>query len=233
MHDKSFSKSTSPLRLLFIGNSATYVHDIPGTLARLAQQAGYSVEASSIVKGGAKLSYHADLTTEHGEKVLHTINDHYDIIFIQDNTRCIADETLSAESQGACLALGKAINASGAKAAIYFRPPWGYEKWGLDPLAQCKRFDEHFLTASKAINALNVYVNRAFALAIQETDFKLWGEDNAHASEQGAYLAVCVFFATVFNTSSSVLAANGLKEEDARALQAIADRIALKDECPW
>jgi hypothetical protein len=44
----------------------------------------------------------------------------------------------------------------------------------------------------------------------------------------GAYLAVCVFFSTIFQASSAVLDTNGLPKEDAAALQAIADKIALR-----
>ena len=88
-------------------------------------------------------------------------------------------------------------------------------------------FYRHFGEISECIGALNVYVNRAFAYAIKNTEFKLWGADNAHTSEYGAYLAVCVFFTALFRVSASVLDGNGLLEKDARELQAIADKITL------
>jgi len=226
-------KTDPTLRILFIGNSATYVNDIPGTLVKLARAAGYPIEADSVVKGGATLSFHADASTEHGQRLLQTIENKYDLVFIQDIGNCISCEEARLESQNACETLGKAIAASGARIGIYFRPPFGYEKWGLDPFEQCKRYDEHFLSVSKTLTALNAYVNRAFAYAIQDTDFNLWGEDHAHTSRYGAYLAVCVFFVTVFNVSSKILDANGLPQEDARTLQEIADKVALNLENPW
>ena len=48
------------MRILFIGNSATYVHDIPETIAHLATEAGYPTECVRVVKGGWKLSQHAE-----------------------------------------------------------------------------------------------------------------------------------------------------------------------------
>ena len=70
MQDKMRHRSrTDVLRLLFIGNSATYVHDLPQTLCRLAADAGYCIEAKSIVKGGYELSQHADVNTLHGHAV--------------------------------------------------------------------------------------------------------------------------------------------------------------------
>ena len=54
--DRIHEESGKPMKLLFIGNSATYVHDIPQTLAALAGKAGYSVETKAIAKGGFRIS---------------------------------------------------------------------------------------------------------------------------------------------------------------------------------
>ena len=223
----------SPIRLLFIGNSATYVHDLPGTLSRLAQKAGYPVECASNVKGGAELSKHADYSSELGQKALEMIRKGYDIVFMQDNGNCVSSEAMKLASRDAARILGAEIFASGAKAGLYVRPPYGHEKWGLDPFAQCHAFDTHFLEISQMLGSVNVYVNRAFAFAIRDTSYDPWGPDHAHISEYGAYLAVCTFFATIFNTSSAVLDANGLPPEDARVLQEIADKVALQGQAPW
>ena len=63
------------MKILFIGNSATYVHDIPETLARLATQAGHPLEAKRIVKGGWRLCQHAQA----GSRALEEIEKGYDI----------------------------------------------------------------------------------------------------------------------------------------------------------
>ena len=73
--------------------------------------------------------------------------------------------------------------------------------------------------------AVCVYVNRAFEYAIENTDIRLWGDDNAHTSDEGAYLAVCVHFATIFGKSATILDENGI--ENARSLQEIADKIVF------
>lgn len=222
-----------PLRVLFIGNSATYVHDIPGSLKALSERAGFSLECDSIVEGGAKLSFHADVQTEHGRRVLEAIKSGYDVVFLQDNGNCISSPELKLESQSATRKLAAAIHAAGARLGIYFRPPYGYEKWGFDPYHQCAEIDAHFLAATEGLDGLNVFVNRAFAYAIKNTGFRLWGEDNAHTNEYGAYLAVCVFFVSLFGVSAKLLDTCDLPEEDALTLQAIADKIALYGEMPW
>ena len=232
-NDNQPKQCVAPLKMLFIGNSATYVNDIPGTLVELAKKAGYSLEADSIVKGGATLSFHASLDTKHGESILKAIRSGYDIVWLQDNGNCVSGEENRQASLKACNVLGTLIRDTGAKVGIYLRPPYGYEKWGLSPFEQCKEFDLHFLRAADELRSLNAYVNRAFAFAIRDTEYDLWGKDHAHTSSYGAYLAVCVFFATIFHTSAGVLDASDLPLEDTRALQEIADKVALNQEIPW
>ena len=61
------------MNLLFIGNSATYVNEIPQTLSRLAYEQGYSLQTSQFTPGGYTLAQHADLSTDHGQEVINEI----------------------------------------------------------------------------------------------------------------------------------------------------------------
>ena len=221
------------LRVLFIGNSATYVHDLPQTLFRLADQAGYHIEVTSVVKGGYMLSQHADPDTEHGRKVLREIRRGYDVVFLQDNGNCITSQSKREACRAACSVLHGEIVASGAQTFLYVRPPYGIDLAEYGPFAQCITLDRLFGEIARELGAVCAHVNRAFAEAMTNLTFDLWGPDHAHIGEHGAYLAVCVFFATLFRTSSSTLGANGLPPEDACALQKVADRIVLDGVLPW
>ena len=78
------------------------------------------------------------------------------------------------------------------------------------------------------------YVNRAFAIAIEETNYFLWvSETNDHMNDLGGYLAVCVFYATLTNDSATNLHTDGLPAADALVLQQIADRVVLQGENPF
>ena len=117
---------------------------------------------------------------------------------------------------------------------VHVRPPSGKNKGGHESFSQCVEYDSFFGEISQTIGAENAYVNRAFAYAIKNTSYNLWGPDNAHVSEYGAYLAVCVFFATLYDTSSSILESNDIiPDADAIVLQEIADKIVLEGYIPW
>lgn len=209
------------MRILFIGNSATYVHDIPETLAHLATDAGFPTESVRVVKGGWCLSQHA----EEGSRALAEIEKGYDLVVLQDNGNCVSSDEKRSVCINACEVLSSKAIESGAKVAYYVRPPYGYEAFGRTPTQQCRAFDELFTEIAKKNSASCAYVNRAFAYAIESTDIGLWGDDNGHTSEAGAYLAVCVHFAAIYGRSATLLGDNGI--ENAKVLQKIADKIVF------
>lgn len=222
------------LRVLFIGNSATFTHELPQMLQTLARKAGYDITTDSYTKSGYELSRYLEDGNVNKTPLLNKIATGFDIVFLQENSDCALSEEKGELSWDAHETLDKAIRAAGGETYMYIRPPSGKDKSGLNSFAQCKEYDKFFGSISAAIGAENAYVNRAFAYAIENTSYNLWGSDNAHVSEYGAYLAVCVFFATLYDTSSSVLDSNGIiPDADAMILQNIADKIVLDGYIPW
>ena len=173
------------------------------------------------MKSRWKLSQHA----EAGSRALAEIEKGYDIVVLQDNGNCVENDEKRAACIEASTLLCKAAKESGAKVYFYVRPPYGYEAFGRSPVEQCRAFDELFTDIASKNGAVCAYVNRAFAYAIKNTDICLWGDDNAHTSDEGAYLAVCVHFAAIYGKSATILDENGI--EKAKELQQIADKIVF------
>ena len=224
---------TDSLRVLFIGNSATSVNDIPAMVNRLARGAGYNLQYISLTKGGSSLSTHADATTDHGKRVLSEIAKGYDIVIIQDVTSCIKTEANREASIAAAKVLGAAIKESGAEAYIYVRPPTGTDIGSYNSYEQCIEYDNLFNSIASDIDATNVFVNRACAYVIENyPDINIWGDDNAHLNKDGAYLVACVFFATLFNTSAVGLDCDGVDADMAATMQSVADQIVFGGYIP-
>lgn len=76
------------LRILFVGNSYTYYHNMPEEIfAPLAAQAGYDVEVQTVTHGGYKLSWFADPENEGGIRMRETIRGkHFDCVVLQDHS---------------------------------------------------------------------------------------------------------------------------------------------------
>ena len=158
------------MNLLFIGNSATYVNEIPQTLSRLAGERGYNIETSQLTPGGYTLARHADLTTDHGQTVINEIKKGFDAVILQDNSICIKDEAHREATEQACEKLCKAVHESGSKLYFYVRPPTGKVNYGYTSLQQCEKLDTLFTHLSEKYGGECIYVNRAFAEAIKTTD---------------------------------------------------------------
>ena len=221
------------MRILFLGNSATYVHEIPQKLQRLCEKASYKIETEQITPGSFYLREHADESTEHGARVLDEIKKGYDIVFLQEHSTCIVSDDKKEDCRKASEKLVAIIKESGAVPAFYVRPPTGKDLSEIPTLVQCREYDKLFSEIADENGLFCVYANRAFAYATLNLDYPLWGDDNAHISEYGAYLIACTFFATLFQTTSTVLDADGLDPEDVRKLQLVADKIALERNIPW
>lgn len=215
--------------LLFLGNSATYVNDIPANLAEVCAAKGITINQTQIVPGGSYLEQHAN-----NVEVFAEIAKGYDAVFLQENGNAMTSEAACQRSLYAIEKIGKAVHESGAKFYFYVRPPYGVNLAGIRNVDQCELFDDHFTPAAEKYKASCVYVNRAFAYAIKNCGSDLWGSDNAHTNERGAYLAVCTFYSTLFGKSATELdILFDLPEDEALELQKAADKIALEGIIPW
>jgi len=222
------------MKLLFIGNSATYVNDVPQTLKNLAGALGYDLEVNKLTPGGCELAMHADKSTAHGQKVFAEIAKGYDIVFLQENGNCMSSDEKRAACEDASKRLIDAIRESGAEPWIYVRPPCLRDYYGYKTIEQCVRFDEIFGKIAEDNGSVKcVYVNRAFAYAAKHLDYNLWGEDNAHTNPLGAYLIVCTFFATLFGESATRLPKGELDEADAKVLASVADKVVFDKVIAW
>ena len=218
-----------PKNLLFIGNSATYVNDLPATLVSLCENQGIHITQKQVVKGGCFLKSYAENPIVYEE-----IAKGYDAVFFQENGSAMTTEEEREKSLEGCKKLVDAARKAGSQCWFYVRPPYGNNLAKYNSFDQCILFDKHFTSAARQWNVECAYINRAFAAAIKHRNISLWGPDNAHTGAQGAYLAVCTFYASLFGrTATELNTAYGISQEDAAVLQQIADKVALEGIIPW
>lgn len=218
-----------PKNLLFLGNSATYVNDLPATLVSLCENQGIHITQKQVVKGGCFLKSHAENPIVYEE-----IAKGYDVVFFQENGNAMTTEEEREKSLEGCKKLVDAARKAGSQCWFYVRPPYGNNLAEYNSFDQCILFDKHFTSVARQWNVECAYINRAFAAAIKHRNISLWGPDNAHTGVQGAYLAVCTFYASLFGrTATELNTAYGISQEDAAVLQQIADKVALEGIIPW
>ena len=220
------SSSGSPragdITVLFVGNSFTFVNDMPLMVDRLADAAheprGLYVKTQA--PPGAKLSDHAS-----DGAVAELLTDRpWDYVVLQEQSLIpsLAFERSFMLEDGS--ALTDLIRANGARALLY--ETWGYRDgaWSGDSFpAMEARTEAGYAALAKATGAQIAGVGPGFARAVATVP-DLWDEDGMHPSRAGSYLAACVFYKAIYHrpvTGNSYT--GGLDERTAHRLQQAAD----------
>ena len=225
----------SCLHILFIGNSYTSVNDLPHMFTQLAKSGGHRVETAVVAPGGWTLFAHA----RSAETLNQLKSSKWDIVVLQEQSQVPASE--QARTQGmypAVRSLVSRIEAGGARPIFFLtwaqRDGWpenglpGYE-------AMQARISEGYLQIAQELGASVAPVGNTWLMAIKEhPDLELWQGDGSHPTEQGTYLAACVFYATIFRQSPEGLSYNGrLPKKTASMLQTTAANVVLRDPNRW
>ncbi len=214
----------SCLRILFIGNSYTYVNDLPGVFANLARSGAHPVETDMIAPGGWTLSQHAG-----SNGTLDKINSSkWDYVVLQEQSTIPAfSVSRTQEMYPAARQLAGQIEAGGAEPVFFIT--WGHREGvpvqGLTTYAEMQsQIDQGYLLIAQELNLPVAPVGQAWWTASQhQPPFDLWQADGSHPTQSGTYLAACVFYAVIFNQSPEGLTyRDGLSQETARSLQTIA-----------
>lgn len=225
----------SCLHILFIGNSYTSVNDLPHMFTQLAKSGGHRVETAVVAPGGWTLFAHA----RSAETLNRLKSSKWDIVVLQEQSQVPASE--QARTQGmypAVRSLVSRIEAGGARPIFFLtwaqRDGWpengltGYE-------AMQARISEGYLQIAQELGASVAPVGNTWLMAIKEhPDLELWQGDGSHPTEQGTYLAACVFYATIFRQSPEGLSYNGrLPKKTVSMVQTTAANVVLRDPNRW
>lgn len=206
--------ATTPVRILFIGNSLTFGHDVPGLVQKIGASERRCVEAATFAAGGTTLRMHWD----QGEVQAAIRLKRWDFVVLQEQSqqwRLAPDETAAVLPEYLAL-----IRQQGAEPLLYMTWAWGNE---FQNQPQVAKFHND-LGARFRVRV--VPVGAAWQQWLDaRPDIPLHEPDNNHANQAGAYLAATVFYAQLFQRSPVGLAnLSGLGDSDAAALQEAAWR---------
>lgn len=222
-------------RVLFVGNSYTSTNDLPAMFADLAVAGGHEVETGMVAPGGWTLSDHVN-----SSETLSTItSSKWDFVVLQEQSQIPAVE------QSRIYTMYPAVRVlvhqiEGTDAIPIFFLTWahrdGWPEYGL-PDYQSMQFqiDFGYLGIAQELKVPVAPVGYAWLLARgQDSQLHLWQEDGSHPTEQGTYLAACVFYAVIFRQSPEGLTyLAGLPEETANFFQQIAANTVLHNPAQW
>ncbi len=180
------------IRVLFIGNSYTYVNDLPWLTQELAESAKETrtLETEMVVVGGASLKSH----WRHGEALKLLKAKRWDYVVLQEqSTLPITNPKEMYKYASLFDAEIKRVNSQ-----TVFYLTWARQN---QPETQ-QILTNSYMRIARELKAKVAPVGIAWQ-KIQEANLKLnlYSSDKSHPSPIGSYVAACVFYSTFYDGS--------------------------------
>ena len=230
-------------RVFFIGNSYTYVNNLPQVLSNLATSFGDTVTHASSTPGGAQLVQHVTNTN-----TLNGIRQgNWDVVVIQEQSQkpSFSDAQVATDVYPYAAQLNDSIEYYNPCAETAFYMTWGRQNGDAQ---NCP-----FLPALCTFDGMNARLRRAYLRMALDNEaiaapvgavwkmvrdslpnINLYTSDGSHPSQAGTYLAACTFYATLFRkgvTGSSYY--GNVPVMDARQIQQLVDHVVLDSLSNW
>ena len=222
-------------KVLFLGNSYTFVNDLPGMFTELAQSGRHPVETGMLAPGGWTLADHVNDTNTQSE--LGT--GEWDYVVLQEQSIMPAiEESRTYYMYPAARTLVTWIRDSGAEPVFFMT--WGHRDGAPD--FGVKDYETMqgeiilgYLTIADELGAAVAPAGFTWKQILEEyPEINLWQDDGSHPTESGTYLAACVFYATIFQESPEGLKYTaGIAADTAQTLQSVAASVVLADPSHW
>ena len=230
--------------VLFIGNSYTYVNNLPDLVKQIALSFGDSLIYDSSTPGGATFNSHTNNT-----QTLAKINQQqwdYVVLQAQSQEPSFSPGQVANNTYPYAEILVDSIQANSRCTGPLFFMTWG-RKYGDQQncavyppictyLGMQQRLRESYLEMAFNDSASCAPVGMAWkeSIAIDST-LNLYSSDNSHPSIYGSYLAACTFYASIFKKSAvgSSYWPNAIDSVTAYSLQQIGSSTVLDSLAVW
>jgi len=198
-----------PLHILFVGNSLTYVNDLPALVAGLAEGAGEPAPVwDAVVEGGFSLEDH----WARGDAQRAIARGGWDFVVLQQGPSASPEGRVSLARDGKRFA--DLVRESGARPALYMVWPSTSRSGDFPGVVDSYR------AAAERAGALLLPAGEAWRIARKTApEIALYSKDGLHPTVEGSYLAAAVIVARLYGRAASGLPTLGLPESRARRLQ--------------
>ena len=230
--------------VLFIGNSYTYVNDLPNLVKQIALSFGDTLIHDSSTPGGANFNGHSS-----SAQTLTKINQQqwdYVVLQAQSQEPAFSPFQVSGQTYPYAEQLVDMIGNNFSCTEPIFFMTWG-RKYGDQQNCQnyppiCtyqgmqQRLRESYLEMAFTNSATCAPLGMSWKKSIDiDSTLNLYTADNSHPSIYGSYLAACTFYATIFKKSAvgSAYWPNAIDSLTALSLQQIGSSTVLDSIGVW
>jgi len=217
--------------VLWLGNSYTYLHDVPKMVQELGRYEGKSISYDQHTNGGWTLQKHANSPTSsnkiRGRK--------WDVVIMQEQSQLpvFGESQVCSQTVASLKSLVGNVRASNPSARVQLYGTWGrpgeneFEQW------------QYWLT--RRYKTFACMISKPSRMAPVGEGFKKFGEkygsqariglyenNDHHASKKGAYLAACMHYLAIYGPGTTIVGNSydgGLGQGTAKQIQEVAQEV--------
>ncbi|MCO4813674.1 MAG: PKD domain-containing protein [Flavobacteriales bacterium] len=199
-----YSQDTA--KVLFIGNSYTYVNDMPTMIANIATSFDDVLIKDSQTPGGMTLNGHASNTLTYSK--INSKNWDHVVLQAQSQEPSFPDSQVDTETIPYAMQMADSVYANHYCSKVMMFMTWGREngdpQWG--PISTFNgmntRLRNAYVRMADSVQGSVSPVGSAWRV-VRELDpsIQLYSGDGSHPSVAGTYLAACTFYASIFQKS--------------------------------
>ncbi len=236
------------IKVLFLGNSYTYVNDLPKIIEDIANKEGKKIIHESVTPGGCTLFQHVE-----SQNSLSKIRKgNWDYVILQEQSQLpVIDYYRQNKLKPSYKALYDSIMLYNPSAKVVGYMTWGRRYGGQ----QCVNFGDGLYCSADFVDfnhmqdtltvayCENAYATNSYVAPVGEAwkaallanpELVLHSPDNSHPSYDGSYLAACVFYSVFWNESPVGIFHNELIDDTkAELLQNIANDVVFNNLEKW
>lgn len=219
-------------KVLFIGNSYTYVNNLPGLINEIAIDKGNQLIYETHTPGGATLAQHA--ANSNVQYLLGTTEWDYVVLQEQSQYPSFPPSQVATEVYPFAESLCNDIRFNSSCAEPVFFMTWGRENGDSQNCAfyppictysgMQERLIESYTEMAQFNNALLAPIGIAWQNIREEhPELNLYSSDGSHPSIYGSYLASCVFYSILFSDDpNTAYFPSGINIDEAEIIQEFA-----------
>ncbi len=214
-------KAQDTIKVLFIGNSFTYVENMPYLFRNIADSAGYKVKVQMYAPGGVSVGDISQGTQAHMNNPVVYDNirsDKWDYVVLQDNQgRFVLNygqfSSTSLVIQGHKQIMDSVIKNNPCAKMIWFEG-WGLKNgmppYGNTGIEMIERIAANYHFMNDSLHQIIAPIGGAWKkLIITNPAIDPWSADEAHQSLAGSFLTANVIYSTIFRDNPIYSLANG------------------------
>ena len=242
------SFSQNEINVLFLGNSYTYVNDLPKMIEDIATSENKIFKHESVTPGGCTLFQHVDSPTSMSK----IRKGNWDYVVLQEQSQLPSIDYYRHNAMApAYKSLYDSIMFYNPEAKVVGYMTWGRQYGGQ----QCVNFGDgvycsadfvdfnHMQDTLTVAYCENAYATNSYVAPVGEAwksalekdpSLTLHSSDQSHPSYDGSYLAACVFHAVLWNESPiGIYHDKQIDDKKAELLQTIANDVVFNNLEKW